>query len=508
MRCLYDRKESRRFDREAEARYKMPTLLLMENAGRRAAEILVEEFQRTPGALERIVIVGGGGQNGGDAWVVARQLLSMGYGPIAFSAVDPEHIVGDARVNYEILARLGREPRAIASVAALLPALEEATLLVDGLFGTGLSRPIEGKARAIIHAMNSAKAPIVALDLPSGVDCDTGEVQGIAVQAALTVSFLGEKRGLRQYPGRAHAGKIAVASLGLPRTAETQARLLEASDVSRWWKGRPPDSHKGIAGHIAAYAGSAEKPGAALLAGMGALRTGAGLVSLIPPPSAEAALAPRVLELMFERRSLGDLGESFKRKDAGLIGPGLGDSAEAEAWMERILSDFPAPLVIDADALNFIARHGALGALKDAKGARILTPHPREAARLLGVETREIQRDRYHSAVELARRSGQTVVLKGAATVIADAEGALRVSPESHPALGTGGTGDVLSGMIAALLVDHPPLVAASLAVLIHAHAARESACLDRGLLASELAAAIPRALKKLIAGQSALASS
>lgn len=499
MRCLYDREESRRFDREAEERFGMPTLLLMENAGRGAAELIAEEFS---GSLERVVIIGGAGQNGGDAWVVARHLLSKGAGVVSYRAVDEERIKGDARVNYDILSALDRAPRPVASVDAIKPALEGATLIVDGLFGTGLSRPIEGKLRAIIEAMNAARAPIVSLDLPSGIDCDTGERLGAAVEASLTIAFLGEKRGLIQSPGRGAAGTIRTVSLGLPSTiagGESRAKLLELSDVAEWWKPRAEDTHKGVAGHIAVYGGSAEKPGAALLAGMGALRSGAGLVSLIPPPAAEPALAPRMLEMMFERRTVDELPASFHRKDAGLIGPGLGDSAEAEELIERIIFDFPKALVIDADALNYLARKKALPRLREAAGPRILTPHPREAARLLGVETREIQRDRYRAASLLAERSGQAALLKGAGTIIAAPGGALYVSPFSEPSLGTGGTGDVLSGIIAALLVDHPPLIAASMGALIHIAAAREASALDRGMLASELAAAIPKALRKLL---------
>lgn len=498
MRCIYDREESRRYDREAEERFGMPTALLMENAGRGAAEIILDELS---GALERVVIVGGAGQNGGDAWVVARHLLSRGVGVVSFCAVDAGEIGGDAKLNYEILSAIDRAPRPIASLGSLLPALEEATLIVDGLFGTGLTRPIEGKLRAIVEAMNAARAPIVSLDLPSGIDCDTGERLGVSIEASLTIAFLGEKRGLVQYPGRAAAGEIRIVPLGLPQAAESRAKLLEASDFAAWWRPRSADAHKGAAGHIAAYAGSAEKPGAALLAGMGALRAGAGLVSLIPPPGAESALAPRVLEMMYERRSFDTLEESYRRKDAGLIGPGLGDAAEVERWMERIIFDFPKPLVIDADALNYLARKEGLARLKDAKAPRVLTPHPREAARLLGAETREIQRDRYRAAALLAERSGQIALLKGAGTLIASPDGALYISPYSVPALGTGGTGDVLTGVIAALLTEYPPLVAASMAVLIHAESARQAALLDRGLLASEVAEALPRAIKKLISG-------
>jgi ADP-dependent NAD(P)H-hydrate dehydratase / NAD(P)H-hydrate epimerase len=502
MRPLFSRGESREFDRHASEQLRVPGIVLMENAGRGAAEAILARF---PDALELVVVVGGPGQNGGDAWVVARHLLAAEVRVVSFVTAPLDRIEGDAKLNLDALVAMGEGPRPLERLDEFEAVLARATLVVEGLFGTGLTRAVDGKARAVLEAIDEADAPLVSLDLPSGVDADTGQTLGYAPEAELTVTFLGEKRGLYQYPGRRLAGEIVVAELGVPIRVATSATLLEAWDLIESMPPRMGDAHKGTSGHVVLYAGSPEKPGASLLAGRGALRAGAGLVTLVSSPDAASAIAPRCLELMFRAVPRGDadaLSATFEGKASGALGPGLGEDETARALVERISLGAPFPLCIDADGLNVIAHGVGLGALREAAGPRVLTPHPREAARLLGTTTGEVQRDRFGAAARLAETSGHVAILKGACTVIASRDGRIAVCPRGTPALGTAGTGDVLAGVTGALLAQlDDPFEAACAAVLWHALAGEWAASTDRGILASEVADALPDVLASLRGG-------
>lgn len=463
----------------------MPGLLLMENAGRGAADALIEAF---PERLARVVVVGGTGQNGGDAWVVARRLVTRGHRPRAFLAGERDAVRGDARVNLDALEAVGVP---VEPVAALGEPLRAATLVVDGLFGTGLDRAIEGWRAELVQALAEAPAPLVALDLPSGIDANTGAVLGVAPFAALTLTFAGHKRGLWQGAGRAHAGVVRVVDIGAPPPPCVD-RLLELGDAARVLPARPFDAHKGTGGHVLVLAGAPGKTGAAVLAGEGALRGGAGLVTLAARPDVRVALDPRVVELM--TAELGSLGALAEGKAALVVGPGLGLDDAARALVLEAALELEAPAVLDADALTLLAVEGA-ERLRDARGPRVLTPHPGEAARLLGSSPAAVQADRYAAAEQLAARAGQVVVLKGAGTLIAEPGGRLAVCPLGTPALGVAGTGDVLSGVIGAALASAAPFEAACAAVLLHARAGELAARGDRGLLAREVAAEVPAAL-------------
>ncbi|MCB9591343.1 MAG: NAD(P)H-hydrate dehydratase [Sandaracinaceae bacterium] len=463
----------------------VPGLILMENAGRGAADALVERFVDR---LERVVIVGGAGQNGGDAWVVARRLLTRGHRPRVFLAGARDKITGDARVNLDALDAIGL---ALEPLDGLGAALDAATLVVDGVFGTGLDRPIEGWRADLVRALGEARAPLVALDLPSGIDADTGAVLGVAPRAALTLTFAGHKRGLWQGDGRAHAGEVRLVDIGVPPPACID-RLLDLADAGRVLAPRPFDAHKGSAGHVLVVAGSPGKTGAALLAGVGAVRGGAGLVTLAAGAEARAALDGKVVELM--TAELGALAPLAEGKASLVVGPGLGlDDAARELVLEAALG-VEAPVVLDADALTSIGQDGATR-LREAAGPRVLTPHPGEAARLLGCTSGEVQADRYASAERLASRTGQVVVLKGAGTIVAEPGGRVAVCPLGTPALGVAGTGDVLAGVLGATLAVASPFEAACAAVVLHARAGELAARADRGLFAREVAAQVPAAL-------------
>jgi hydroxyethylthiazole kinase-like uncharacterized protein yjeF len=360
----------------------VPGLVLMENAGRGAADLVIERMRDH---LARPVVVGGTGQNGGDAWVIARRLVTRGIAPRVFLAGSRASVRGDADVMLRALAAVGLDAAEIGEggIAPLEHALSDATLIVDGLFGTGLDRAIDGWRAALIERLNARALPAFAIDLPSGVDADTGGVLGVAIDATLTATFAAHKRGLWQVPARAKAGDIVCLDIGVPAPAARDL-WLELSDAARWLPARAIHAHKGSAGHVLVVAGSAGKTGAALLAGHGALRGGAGLVTLASRGAPEAS----VIELM--TTSLPDDESALQAalaaaagKHAAVLGPGLGLDERGRALAVALAESLPIPCVIDADALTAIAERG-VEILASAAAPRVLTPHPGEAARLLG----------------------------------------------------------------------------------------------------------------------------
>lgn len=497
-RPLCTRDEARQLDADLVASG-VPGSILMENAGRSATDAIFATFSE---CLERTVVIGGTGQNGGDAWVVARQLRARGVRPEVVLVGDPARVRGDAAGALKAARAVGIEPHILATEAELdllRARIDRATLLVDGLFGTGLDRPLEGLNARVVELINEAPCPKVALDLPSGVCADTGRILGTAPRVDMTVTFHAMKWGLVQHPGASLAGRIVVADIGVP-PPRTRDRLVGASELEATISARAVDAHKGVAGRVLVVAGSPGKTGAGLLAGLGALRAGAGLVTLAPRGAARALLDAKVVELM--TCDVPDDPEAavarvlHEARDAGAIvlGPGLGLDHEARTLAVQLARELTAPTVLDADALRALADEGGLGLLADAPSARVLTPHPGEAAALLGASVDEVQADRRRAAVELARRSRQTVVLKGAGTVVTDGE-ACFVCDRGTPALAVGGTGDVLAGAIAARLADRTRsdiVAAAWQAVVAHALAGESAARgRDRGLLAREVADAL-----------------
>jgi len=495
---LFTREESRDVDRAAIEELGIVSLVLMENAGRGAADAICEVF---PERLRRVVLVGGPGQNGGDAWVVARRLKLLGHRPLAVLVGGESKLRGDAKANWSLLDKLRIEAVAVDpdEAESMGARFAEATLIVDGLFGTGLDRPITGGYAAVVEAMDEASAPIVALDMPSGLDADTGAVFGVAPHAALTVTFAGHKRGLHQYPGVEHAGEVRLVDIGIPIQASPAANLWTREDLPGLIAPRAPDAHKGTNGHLLVVGGAPGKTGAAVLAGHAAFRAGAGLVTIGARADSRAALEEKVIELMTtalpeeaDREAVESLCEG---KRAVVLGPGMGLDEVGAAWARAFSRHAPVPTVIDADALTHLANEG-LASLRDAEAPRILTPHPGEAARLLDRSSGEVQGDRFAAASALAAKSSQVVILKGARTIVA-AHGELRVCAEGTPALGVAGTGDVLGGVVAALAMSLGPFDAAIAGALLHAVAGIEASIGDRGLIASEVADEVPAVLAR-----------
>ncbi len=496
---LLTRDEVRTIDSTLIARG-VPGVLLMENAGRGAAEAILRRTRERP--LRDVAVLVGPGNNGGDGLVVARHLrlhlpdVRVG----AWCMVDPAELTGDAAVMRDAAAACGI-PMRIATddphAAAL--ALGACDCIVDAVFGTGLSRPLSGAASTWVLAANARMDALrVALDVPSGIDADRGAVvgEGVAFRADLTVTFAAQKAGLHTGPGRVLAGEVVLATLGVPiptSVAQSQCWLESAAPRT---PPRRPDAHKGDAGTVLIVGGRQGMTGAAVLAARGAHRMGAGIVKVA---STEAPSAPHLPETMVT--TLPDdpgaraetLRAMMQRADAVVLGPGLGRDDDAALIAATVLGGCEAPLVIDADGLWHLA---ALGLVPAAGRAWVLTPHPLEMARMLGVEAGAVNDDRVGSARRAAAMFNAWVVLKGPGTVISDAE-ASWVMPYMTPTLAVGGSGDVLAGAIGARLAernsDGPIMVRSRLASAVHAHglagerlATQRGA--SRGALATEIA--------------------
>ena len=448
--------------RALETRYADAVPPLMERAGHAAAEFAQRLLK---GSRAPMLILAGPGNNGGDARVMARVLQQRGTAVLVASAGDT------------------------------IPAGKYA-LVVDGLFGIGLARPIEGIWAELVARINAFAGPVLALDIPSGLDGDSGRVLGVAVRATHTLSFIGGKPGLYTLDGPDHCGKVSVANLGLKLDGLPGA-LLSLDDFRVGLMPRPRNSHKGSYGSLAVIGGAAGMTGAALLAGRAGLQLGAGrvFVGLLQ----EQAVDPVQPELMLRSPE-----NALAQATVAVVGPGLGSSDAALEILRRVASaNFP--LLLDADALNLLAAHPVLATrVAQREAATIITPHPAEAARLLASSTEAVQADRVAAALALAQRFKAHVALKGCGTVIAHPDGRWRINTRGNPGLASGGTGDVLSGFVGALLAQGWPADAA-LSAAVHLHGAAAEALTAAGdgpigIAAGELIPAARTLLNRLIA--------
>jgi NAD(P)H-hydrate epimerase len=509
--------EMRRADRRATERYGVPSLLLMENAGRGAVDAL--EHVLGPVGRRRIAVLCGKGNNGGDGFVVARHLLGRGARVSAWLVGRAGEVQGDARVNLDALQRAGESVAEAADPAGdafgrLRADLGDADVVVDALLGTGVRGPATGAIAAAIEAINAAERPVCALDLPSGLPSDGEAPAGPVVRARVTVTFGLPKLGLVLPAGAPYAGRVEIADLGIPRAwlgEGVPTALLEAADVRATLPLRPVDAHKGTYGHLLVVAGSVGRTGAAVLACLGALRAGTGLVTCATPGSQQPVVAAQLSEAMTEplpetaartlsAKAVERIVELLSRMDAVALGPGVGLDPETQAAVLTLVRDVERPMVVDADALTALA--GRPGACRDAPAPRLLTPHPGEAARLLGCGIAEVQADRIASARRLAAESGAVVALKGARTVVADPDGRVTLNPTGNPGMATGGTGDVLTGVAGGLLAQGvAPAAALSAAVYLHGLAGDLAAETrgEAGLVAGDVADAIPAAIRRIL---------
>lgn len=509
--------EMRELDRAAIEGRNIPSLRLMEQAGQAVAREMERRFGPLRGRT--VTIVAGKGQNGGDGFVVARLLRKKNCRARVALLASPFSLKGDAAVNLRRFQKAGGRCHAVDKESALdsvlAPLLQTSEVLVDAIFGTGLNAPVKGLPASAIALMNASGRPIVAIDLPSGLDGDTGSVLGTAVTAALTVTLARPKRGLYLGAGPNHAGLIRVADIGIPAdliaAAKIPVTLLEAADIRPLIPKRPRTAHKGTFGHAGIIAGAAGKTGAAAMAAMAALRIGTGLVTVAAPRSVSDALEAKLLEAMtcpvpeteartLSKQALEPLLAFAADKTALAIGPGIGTHPETQALVHNLLVAAKRPMVLDADGINAVAGH--VDMLGRASGPLILTPHPGEMARLLGTTSAEVQRDRLGAASRLACARNVCVVLKGAGTVVAGPDGRLAVNSTGNPGMATAGTGDVLTGIIAGLLAQGLPVWEAACAgVYLHGLAGDLAASEqgEAGLIAGDVIRAVPRAIQRVL---------
>ena len=481
----------------------VPGVVLMENAGHRVVELLAEKF--APLGAQRIVVLCGKGNNGGDGMVVARQLFTRcevrALHVVLLAA--PEELKGDAAQNYRMLQVCGCPVTREIPAAARL-----ATIVVDALLGTGISGSASGAMLDAIREINHGfpLAQVVAVDIPSGMPSDSGQPTGEQARADYTVTFTAPKPAHVLAPNCDAVGELRVGAIGSPPAMfdaddSIWLSLVEPAMFGRVLAPRARAGHKGTYGHVLAIAGSRGKTGAAAMCGMAALRAGAGLVTVASEESAIPVIAGHAAELMTAPLASGQLwGEVEKvaeKKDVIAIGPGLGDDPEVVALVRRAFAEFAQPMVTDADALNALAGTEWSGSGR----LRVLTPHPGEMARLCGKSTAEISADRVSAARGLATGRQVTLVLKGERTLIAFADGRVWVNPTGTPAMGTGGTGDILTGMLAGLLGQFPknPDEAIAAAVYLHGLAGELGAAVltEKCLNATDLLRYLPAALEE-----------
>ncbi|QTF91722.1 NAD(P)H-hydrate dehydratase [Halomonas sp. BM-2019] len=454
---------------------------LMQRASAAAWQVL---RQRWPGARSLTVLCGAG-NNGGDGHVLAALAAAEGLAVQRILLKEIEELAGDARLAADMATAAGVAAEPWEAGMAL-----EGEVVVDALLGTGLSGEVRGAFREAIAAVNASGRPVYAIDIPSGLHADTGAVLGEAVRATATATFIGDKLGLHTGAAADHVGELAFLDLGVDARAEADlspaAELLDERLIGAWLPPRPRTAHKGDCGHALILGGAPGFGGAALLATEACARLGAGKVSLATAPEHVTASLTRRPEVMAHgARGVSDLGTLPALADVLVVGPGLGQGSWGQAMLQAAL-DAGRPLVVDADGLNLLATRFPEARRDDW----ILTPHPGEAARLLGITAAEVEADRPAAALALRERWGGVAVLKGAGTLVAGPTG-LAVCTFGNPGMASGGMGDGLSGMLGALLAQGLPLEAAArLGVLVHARAADLAAADagERGLLAGDLA--------------------
>jgi NAD(P)H-hydrate epimerase len=513
--------EMARIDRLTAEGAGISSLDLMENAGSAVVQFLEDEFG--PLGQHKIVALCGKGNNGGDGMVAARHLHEMGFTPHVFLLADPQSLRGDAATNYGRLTALMpvQVVQDYVSWGGAVAGLDGTTMVLDALLGTGLSKPLEGFLLEVVQSLPRVfpTARIVAVDLPSGLSADTGELIGECVHADACVTFTAPKLAHIFSPACEQIGKWVVRSIGTPpELLESDPtlwlNLLEGKDVSWLAERRRRDTHKGTYGHVLVLGGSVGKTGAAAMCARAALRAGAGLATVATAKIALPMIASYSMEVMTEALpetemgtvstqalESGRLDRIAEGKDVLAVGPGLGSERETASLVRAAVNKFPQPVVLDADGLNAFA--GCTSTLQTVGRVRVLTPHPGEFARLTGLQISEILGRRVEVARQFARQRGVYLVLKGYRTIVASPDGTVRVNPTGNPGMATGGAGDVLTGIMASLLAQYPTRpVSEVVAAAVYLHGlAGDCAAWEKGeasLVAGDIIESLPAAFRSL----------
>jgi ADP-dependent NAD(P)H-hydrate dehydratase / NAD(P)H-hydrate epimerase len=507
--------EMARLDRQTIEEIGIPGVVLMENAARGAAECFLQAVPDLP--RRRLTVVAGAGNNAGDGFVLARIFHNRGAAVRVVCLRSPDRLQGDALTNFSILEKMG-VPVVVwdeaKDFAGQWSWIAESDAVIDAILGTGLKSEVQGLYRQVIEALNTLRVPVLAVDVPSGLDATTGRPLGTAVRATTTATFAFLKVGHVVSPGEDYVGHVHVVDIGipagLPEASGIKRFWLDEELASRWLKPRPAEVHKGTAGHVSVLSGSPGKTGAATLICQGAGRVGAGLVTLFIPASLNPILEVKLTEAMTypiaetteqtpSMKALRGILEFLQGKQALAMGPGISLHPETLELIRALLLDTPCPMVLDADALTAVADH--LPLLRQASFPLILTPHPGEMAHLIHCSNREVQEKRLEIASEFSREHGVTVVLKGHRTVVAAPDGRLAINSSGNSAMASGGMGDALTGMIAGFLGQGlQTFEAACLGVYVHGAAADR--CMhgvaSRGLMASDLLTVVPQVIGRL----------
>lgn len=508
---VYPSEAMQEADRRAINEAGIPGLTLMENAGSGCASLIHERYNAP--TSKKAVVIAGKGNNGGDGYVIARLLQHRGWHVTTFVLADRSEINGDALSNLERLppddvrfCPLGIAPHA--------GELAEATTIVDAIFGTGLTREITGPAAETINIINAAGRPVVAVDIPSGIHGTTGRLLGTAIRADLTVTFGGVKSGHVQHPGIEYTGELKVIEIGIPPTilAEIPGYEYVNDTVARGLiRPRGRTAHKGSCGHVLIVAGSRGKTGAAAMSANSAIRCGSGLVTLAAPATLNDILEVKTTEAMTV--PLDDAGRGYLSslalpgiqavlpgKNAVALGPGLSRNAETAALICTVLKEINLPAVLDADAINAVAQQPESLRTGTAHPI-ILTPHPGEMSRLMGIPVARIEADRIAAARDTAAHFGVFIILKGAGTICAAPDGRVSINGSGNPGMASGGMGDVLTGILVSLVGQgYQPFEACMLAVYLHGYAA-DLVAADKGEIginATDVQERLPYAYKAL----------
>ncbi len=511
--------EMQAMDRKTIEEFGIPGVILMENAGRGATRFFMDTMLTEK--ARRIGVMAGRGNNGGDGYVIARYLTQHGCAVTVFLLSSKSRVKGDAAANLNLLAPLGVPVIELPDAKTFedhKDQLVQQDIWIDAILGTGLNSNVRGYFKTVIEFINHQGKPVFAVDIPSGLNSDTGRPCGVALQATATATFAYAKTGHLLYPGATYSGALGVVDIGIPpHIAEAVApkqglvRLLTPERLQDALPPRPPDAHKGGSGHLLVVAGSPGKTGAAAMTAMSAMRVGAGLVTIALPETINQTLENQVVEAMtaplpatpdgqLDESALEPLLKLLEGKQGLAIGPGLGVvTPETGRLVRTLIRESRVPTVIDADGLNHLVGHTAL--LQEASAPLVLTPHPGEMARLMESTPAEVQEDRITIARQFAKTHEVYLILKGARTVIAQPDGGGAINPTGNAGMASGGMGDVLTGCIAGLAVQGCALdAAAQIGVFIHGAAADHLAdgIGSQGYLATEVMHALPRQINLL----------
>jgi len=494
----------------------IPGILLMENAASAVAEEAVAMLQGCKN--KRVLVLAGRGNNGGDAFAVARRLHLKGINVHVYVTGSKEGISGDALTNLNILGNIGinvNEIKSDADIDELRAVMADSDLIIDGIFGTGLSREISGMPGTVIDEVNQSCKPVLSIDIPSGIDGATGRIMGTSIKADTTVTFCLPKIGLFTHPGCDYAGRVIIADIGIPGCAVDRQginlHLIDAGMAARLIPVRKADSNKGDYGKVLLITGSPGMTGSGCLASEAALRTGAGLVYTGVPKSLLHIYGSRLKEpviIPLEDGGNGSLSadctewilDNMGRMDVIAAGPGLGTSKGIKEIVNKIICESTVKLVLDADALNALSDN--TGILKNSRTDIVITPHPGEMSRLSGISTDEIQKDRLGTARRFAAEYGVIVVLKGSRTVVALPDGKAFINPVGNSGMATAGAGDVLTGIIAGLIAQGASASDAAVAGVYLHGLAGDIAASETGMysmIAGDLINYLPQAFKDIL---------